>query len=101
VFNTLKAGATGAGGEVGYPGKKWGAHGANIDGERILLVGAQALAYADMGMPNWDEQVWDYDNQVGISIGKIMGFKKPVFRTIYESGTPNEDFGIITCDVAV
>jgi len=101
VFNTLGAANTAGSGEQGYPGRKWGAHGSNVDGERLLLCGAQALAYADLGMPNWDEQVWDYDNQVGIAVGKIIGFKKPVFRTIYESGTPNEDFGLITCDVAV
>lgn len=101
VFNTQRATTLSAVNQEGDPGRKWGTNGAAVDGERCLFLGAQALAYADLGMPSWDEQPWDYDNQAGVALSKIVGFKKPVFRTIYESGTPDEDFGIMTCDVVV
>lgn len=78
-------------------GSKWG--GGTIDGSRLLLCGAQALAFADLGMPTWEEEVFDYKNGMGISVACTVGFKKPVFRSI-ESGT-NEDFGVVVCDVAI
>lgn len=78
-------------------GSKWG--GGAVDGSRLLFCGAQALAYADLGMPSWEEEVFDYKNSMGISVARTVGFKKPVFRSI-ESGT-DEDFGVITCDVAI
>lgn len=77
-------------------GSKWGS--GNVDGCRMLFCGAQALGYADIGAPYWDEQGYDYSNQQGISIGKINGFKKPVFKGVTES--TKEDFGVICVDVA-
>lgn len=76
---------------------KWGS-GHNVDGCRILLCGAQALGFADIGMPEWTEKGFDYDNRQGIAYGKILGFKKPKFASL-ESGT-TEDFGVICVDVA-
>lgn len=112
VYNTLGATTLSSANHEGDPGRKWGTNGAAVDGERCLFLGAQALAYADMGLPNWDEQMWDYDNQTGIAIGKIVGMKKTIFKTTYEAndtattfvggGTiDGQDFGILTCDVAV
>lgn len=77
---------------------KWGAS-SNVDGQRVLFCGAQALGFADIGSPEWVEKGFDYDNQQGISVAKIVGFKKPVFKSIY-TGT-NEDFGVICCDTAI
>jgi N4-gp56 family major capsid protein len=71
-------------------GSKWGA-GSAIDGSTIIFAGAQALGMADLGNPEWDEEEFDYGNQVGISTGKILGFKKPVFYSQYEKTA--EDFG--------
>lgn len=88
VFNTRGAAS----------GSKWGAAGA-VDGQRVLFCGAQALGMADIGMPRWVEKEFDYDNQPGISAGKICGFKKPVYRSAV-TGT-DEDFGVIVCDTAV
>ena len=76
---------------------KWGS-GANVEGCRILMCGAQALAFADIGAPEWVEKGFDYDNRQGIAYGKILGFKKPKFASL-ESGT-TEDFGVICVDVA-
>ena len=88
VFNT-----------TGLPsGSKWGAAG-DVDGQRVLLCGAQAMGYADIGMPEWVEKGFDYDNQQGISVGKIMGMKKPVFRS-QVTGT-DEDFGVLCIDTAI
>jgi N4-gp56 family major capsid protein len=79
-------------------GSKWGA-GGNVDGCQILFCGAQALGMADIGAPEWNEKGFDYDNQQGISVGKILGFMKPRFSNIYEGGSV-EDFGVISAYVA-
>jgi len=83
VYNTKNAVST-----VG----KWGA-GSDVDGAHVLLCGAQALGYADIGDPYWVEKGYDYDNQQGISVGKICGLKKPVFHS-QVTGT-SEDFGVL------
>jgi len=80
------------------PGAKWGAAGA-VDGQRILMCGTQALAFADIGSPEWVEKMFDYDNQQAISTGKIIGFRKPVFNS-QVSGS-DQDFGVITIDTAI
>lgn len=78
-------------------GSKWGAGG--IDGQRILFCGAQALAFADIGTAEWNEENFDYGNQQGISIGKIFGLLKPkLFSTHAQS---KEDFGVLVCDTAI
>ena len=77
-------------------GSKWGA-GSNVDGCQVLFCGAQALGMADIGAPEWVEKGFDYENQQGISVGKILGFLKPQFGSIYESTTAAEDFGVISC----
>lgn len=78
-------------------GDKWG--GGTVDGQRVLLCGTQALAYADIGSPEWVEKMFDYDNQQAISTGKIIGMKKPVFHS-QVSGS-NQDFGVIAIDTAI
>ena len=77
---------------------KWGA-GNDVDGCQVLFCGAQALGMADIGAPEWNEKGFDYDNQQGISVGKICGFLKPQFTTQYSGGTV-EDHGVISCYVA-
>jgi hypothetical protein len=57
----------------------------------ILFCGAQALGMADLGNPEWVEEEFDYGNQSGVSVSKILGYKKPVFYSQYEKST--EDFG--------
>ena len=79
-------------------GSKWGSGGL-VDGCQILFCGAQSLGMADIGAPEWVEKGFDYENQQGISVGKILGFLKPKFGNIYESGSV-EDFGVISCYVA-
>lgn len=77
---------------------KWGATNTTA-GQRVLFCGAQALGMADIHLPNWDEQEFDYKNRPGISISKMIGFKKPKFDSIYD-GT-NEDFGVICLDTSI
>lgn len=87
VFNTK--GAAG--------GSKWG--GGAIDGQRVLVCGAQALAFADIGTSDWNEEEYDYGNQLGIAVGKIFGLLKPkLFSTHAQS---KEDFGVLVCDTAI
>jgi N4-gp56 family major capsid protein len=79
-------------------GSKWGATG-TVDGCQVLFCGAQALAMADIGNPEWVEKGFDYENQQGISCGKILGFLKPKFNSIY-AGNTVQDFGVISAYVA-
>ncbi len=79
-------------------GSKWGSTG-TVNGCRLLFCGAQALGMADIGNPEWVEKGFDYDNQQGISTGKILGFLKPKFYSQY-SGNTVQDFGTIAVDVA-
>ncbi len=79
-------------------GSKWGAA-STIDGQRVLFCGAQALGFADIGRPMWVEKEFDYDNQPGISVAKIAGFKKPVFRAV--NTATNEDFGVLCVNTAI
>lgn len=79
-------------------GSKYGGSG-TVDGCQMLFCGAQALGMADIGAPEWNEKGFDYENQQGISCGKILGFLKPKFGSIYENGSV-EDFGVISVYVA-
>lgn len=85
VYNT-KGAASGA---------KWGSGGA-VDGTRTLLCGAQALGFADLGAPEWDEKLFQYGSQQGINIDKMLGILKPKFYSIYNKSV--EDFGVVTID---
>jgi len=70
---------------------------------RALFCGAQAMAFADIGAPTWVEDNYDYQNQSGISVSKIFGMKKAVFKqgpTV--AGTPADllqDHGLMTVDL--
>ena len=96
VFNTSGA-TSGTSSNAGAAGYKWGAD-ADVNGSALLFCGAQALAMADIGLPELVEDNFDYGNQNGISIGKIFGLKKPKFNSDINSAV--EDFGVIRLDVA-
>lgn len=96
VFNTSGA-TTGTSANAGAAGYKWGAN-ANVIGARALFCGAQALAMADIGMPEIVEDTFDYQNQSGISIGKIFGLRKPKYQADYNGSV--QDFGVIALDTA-
>ena len=96
VFNTSGA-TSGSSSNAGAAGYKWGA-GANVDGARALFCGAQALALADIGLPEMVEDTFDYGNQSGISVGKIFGLRKPKYNSDVNSSV--QDFGVICLDTA-
>jgi N4-gp56 family major capsid protein len=96
VFNTSGA-TTGTSANAGAAGYKWGAN-ANIVGARALFCGAQALAMADIGLPDIVEDTFDYQNQSGISIGKIFGLRKPKYNSDVTASV--QDFGVIALDTA-
>jgi N4-gp56 family major capsid protein len=96
VFNTSGA-TTGTSTEAGDPGYKWGAN-ADVEGARALFCGAQALGMADIGLPEIVEDTFDYENQAGISIGKIFGLRKPKFNSDVSGSV--QDFGVICLDTA-
>ena len=96
VFNTSGA-TSGTSSNAGAAGYKWGAD-ADVNGSACLFCGAQALAMADIGLPEVVEDNFHYGNQNGISIGKIFGLKKPKFNSDINGAV--EDFGVIRLDVA-
>lgn len=88
VFNTRGA----------DPGEQWGAAG-DVAGQRVLLCGAQALGFADIGMPTWNEELEDYGNSPGIGVAKIFGLLKPQFFSTHARS--KEDFGVLALDTAI
>ena len=96
VFNTSGA-TTGTSTNAGDAGYKWGAD-ADVEGARALFCGAQALGMADIGLPEIVEDTFDYENQAGISIGKIFGLRKPKFNSDISGSV--QDFGVIALDTA-
>ena len=78
-------------------GSKWG--GGAVDGQRILLCGAQAMAFADIGMAEWAEKDFDYGNRQGISTGKIFGMLKPQLFSTYAQS--KQDFGVMVIDTGL
>ena len=76
-------------------GSKWGATGTE-NGARALFCGAQALAMADIGLPEMVEDTFDYGNQSGISVGKIFGLRKPKYNSDVTGDV--QDFGVICLD---
>jgi hypothetical protein len=96
VFNTSGA-LTGTSSNAGAAGYKGGAN-ADVNYSRCIFAGAQALAMADIGIPEIVEDTFDYGNQNGISIGKIFGLKKPIYHS--DVTGQDEDFGVIALDVA-
>jgi len=75
----------------------WG--GGAVPGSAVLMCGAQALAFADIDAPIWTEKYFDYDNQPGIAVAKMMGFKKPQFKNLY-AGNTVQDHGVFVTYVA-
>lgn len=75
----------------------WG--GGAVSGQRILLCGAQALAFADYGPASWVEKRFDYDNVLGISTRKTFGLLKPRLFSTYAQSV--QDFGVMCVDTAV
>ena len=96
VFSTDGA-TTGTSANAGAAGYKWGAN-ADVVGARALFCGAQALAMADIGLPEIVEDTFDYENQAGISIGKIFGLRKPKYNSDVSGSV--QDFGVICLDSA-
>jgi len=96
VFNTSGA-TTGTSANAGAAGYKWGAD-ADVVGGRALFCGAQALALADIGLPEMVEDTFDYGNQSGISVGKIFGLRKPKYNSDISGSI--QDFGVIALDTA-
>jgi N4-gp56 family major capsid protein len=84
VFNTLGAAS----------GSKWGS-GSTVNGTRSLLMGAQALAFADItDNMEWEEEPSDYKNRYGIAISNFYGLLKPQFQSHFDSDTV-QDFGVM------
>lgn len=78
-------------------GQKWGGSG-TVNGARSLLLGAQALAFADIAPPDWAEKLFNYDKRKGIAVSKMMGWLKPKFYTGVSDTI--EDFGAMVLDYA-
>ena len=87
VYNTLGAAA----------GSKWGA-GGNVDGTRSLLLGQQAMLYADIwGAGDWHEETLDSGAKNAITLSQYTGIRKPSFMSRLDGDTV-QDFGLICMD---
>jgi hypothetical protein len=78
-------------------GSKWGS-GSAVNGTRSLLMGAQALAFADITQNmEWEEDADDYNNRYGIAISNFYGMLKPRFKSAFDGDT-TQDFGVVAVD---
>lgn len=78
---------------------KWGSSG-TVDGAQALLMGAQALGFATVTDPFWEEaDITDYRNQPGIAYGQLFGLLKPQFQSPVDSNS-TEDYGVISVKTA-
>lgn len=76
-------------------GSKWGGAG-TVDGAQALLMGAQAMGFAQIGNLMVEEsEITDYKNRPGMSIGRILGLLKPQFQSVFDNRS-RQDFGIIS-----
>lgn len=92
-------------------GSKWGNVG-TVDGSRCLLMGAQALAYVNLGgeplksssdrinPPEWLEHKDDYGRVTGFGLQSFMGWEKIITPSSYDGGSL-QDRSIIALDVAL
>lgn len=68
--------------------------GANLPAARALFMGRQAavIAYGTSGGVrfNWKEELKDYDNEIRVAAGPILGMKKTRFK--------GRDFGVMSLD---
>lgn len=79
---------------------KWGS-GNLVEGTRSLLLGCQALAYADLwGDASWYEGKDDDDAKDKITIGMYAGMRKPKFLSRLDSNT-TQDFGVMALDLTL
>ena len=82
-------------------GSKWGS-GGSVDGASGLLLGAQALGYAEIKgeASGYDElDNTDYGAKQGNAISRMIGYLKPSFDSIWDGGT-EQDFGCIVLRAA-
>lgn len=64
----------------------------NIIVGHALFLGAQACVFAEGEAPRWVEKSFDFENQYGVSVGRMFGLKKSQFKF---DGTNWTDFGVI------
>lgn len=80
-------------------GSKWGS-GGHVDGAQSMLLGAQALGYAQIGGADYAESDnTDYTNRPALGIGRIIGMIKPQFASLTDltAGLPTkQDFGVVS-----
>ncbi len=88
VFNTRGAAS----------GLKWGAGGA-VNGCRNLLLGAQALALADLSdTGSWNEEMENKGNRWTIGMDRMFGMRKTVFPSKLAPAGAVEDFATLAID---
>ena len=76
-------------------GSRWGS-GGTVHGAQALLLGAQALGFAALGNMEMEESDnTDYGNRPGMSVGRIIGFKKPDWKSLFDNKT-RQDFGVMS-----
>ena len=79
---------------------KWGAGNA-VDGTRSLLLGQQAMAFADIwGSGDWHEETLDSGAKNAITLSQYTGILKPRFMSRLDGDTV-QDFGLICMDYAL
>ena len=72
-----------------------------VDGTRSLLMGQQAMLYADIwNSGDWHEETLDSGAKNAITLSQYSGIRKPRFMSRLDGDTV-QDFGLICMDYAL
>jgi N4-gp56 family major capsid protein len=75
-------------------GAKYGASG-TVDGAQALLLGAQAMGFARIHDVKWvEDEDDDYENRQNVGVALMLGYRKPVYTSIYTN--TSEDFSVVS-----
>ena len=75
---------------LNVPRTATGADGAMVG--HALFLGAQAITLAEGQPMDWDEELYDYGNEYGVGVSRMLGLKKSRFKYDGENWT---DYGVI------
>ena len=76
-------------------GSKWGAD-STVDGARNLLLGSQALGFADLEEWNFVEKRFQYNQFPAVFCEKLLGFLKPQYFNTMDGSI--QDYAVVAVD---
>ena len=60
----------------------WG-EGSNVNGATGVMLGGEAIAYAEAWGPNWNTESGRYDEELGFAVKMLAGAERVDFNSIH------------------